>query len=80
MEMLIAEAGLVGFIFGLIRKWVRVENIDLNELNRFQLFLYDAITCDFCTIFWISLVVCGAFLHPFHCITIVGLWTLVNLR
>ena len=73
MDLLLAEAALTGFIFGLVRKWVKVELID-NDL------LYRALTCDFCTIFWISLIVCSSFLNPFHAITITGLWTLVNLR
>jgi len=72
MDVLIAEAGLVGLIFGLIRKF---------ELEtRVSGFLYDLLVCNFCTIFWISVIVCTCFLNPFHAITITGIWTLASLR
>ena len=69
MDVLLAEAGLIGFILGMIRKF----ELD----NRVTGILYKVLVCNLCTVWWISLIVCLCFGNPFHAITISGLWMLV---
>lgn len=73
MELLIS-IGLVGFFYGLVRKW-------MNPVKMPFKFLYDLLTCDFCTIFWVSWFVVPAFgiwYLPFITSGYLILWRLVN--